>query len=77
MQVNQGDIAMQPTRTNAVIFLQAVHCVKMQATFLDDYDAKLTAHQRLSLETKWSQTVNTALKFYEMARKDYLDKRKN
>jgi hypothetical protein len=77
MQVNQGDIAMQPTRTNAVIFLQAVRCVKMQATFLDDNDAEFTAHQRLSLETRWSMTVNTALKFYEMARKDYLDNRKN
>jgi hypothetical protein len=85
MQVNQGDIAMQsnPTvyeyarKTNAVIFLQAVHCVKMQATFLDEYDAEFTAHQRLTLETRWAKTVNTALKFYELARKDYLDNRKN
>jgi hypothetical protein len=65
------------SKTNAMIFLAAARTVRLQATFLDDYDAKLTAHQRLTLETRWAKTVNTAIKFYELARKDYLDNSKN
>lgn len=58
-------------------FLNAVTLIKAQAAYLDDNDADFTAHQRLTLEARWAKTVNTAVNLYEMARKEFLDNRKN
>jgi hypothetical protein len=65
------------TATSACRFVHAAHNIAMQATYLDENDHNFTAYQRLTLEYRWMQAIESAVILYEAARKDYLDNRKN